>query len=157
MNNKTTRIYIKDLSKHVGQSVVIKGWVAVRRDQGKMVFMDMRDMTGIVQSVALPSHVEVIEYAKDIRTEWVLAVTGIVNKRPERNIKADVTNGDIELEITGIEVLNQSETVPFDIGSDTRVVGEETRLAHRYVDLRSDRMQTNLRTATKLLRIFAAS
>jgi aspartyl-tRNA synthetase len=84
------RTYIKDLAQNVGQEVVIKGWVDVRRDQGKMVFMDMRDMTGKVQCVVLPNYTDVIEAVKEVRTEWVLAVTGIVNKRPERNVKVGV-------------------------------------------------------------------
>jgi aspartyl-tRNA synthetase len=146
------RTYIKDLGQFVGQEVVISGWVDVRRDQGKMVFMDMRDMTGKVQGVVLPNHPEAIEQVKEVRTEWVLSVTGLVNKRPERNVKPDVLNGDIEMEITGIEVLNKSETIPFDIGSDTREVNEEVRLKHRYVDLRSDRMQKNIRNRHKVIK-----
>ncbi len=146
------RTYIKDLNQFVGQEVCVKGWVDVRRDQGKMVFMDMRDMSGKVQCVVLPNHVEAIEQVKEVRTEWVLAVTGLVNKRPERNIKAGVLNGDIELEILSIEVLNKSETLPFDIGSDTREVNEEVRLKHRYVDLRSARMQTNIRNRHKVIK-----
>ncbi|MCX6703405.1 MAG: aspartate--tRNA ligase [Candidatus Zambryskibacteria bacterium] len=147
------RTYIGDLSSHAGETVCIKGWVAVRRDQGKMVFMDLRDKSGLIQGVVLPNHMEAIEAAKEIRTEWVVAITGIVNKRPEKNIKAGVVNGDIELEITGIEVLNKSETPPFDIGSDTREINEEIRLTHRYVDLRSDRMQKNLRARHKVIKL----
>jgi len=147
------RTYIGELSAHVGETVLIKGWVAVRRDQGKMVFMDIRDKSGYVQGVVLPNHTEAIESAKEVRTEWVLAISGIVNKRPERNIKAGVVNGDIELEITGIEVLNKSETLPFDIGGDTREINEEIRLAHRYVDLRSDRMQKNIRNRHKIIKL----
>lgn len=147
------RTYIGELSAHVGETVLIKGWVAVRRDQGKMVFMDIRDKSGYVQGVVLPNHTEAIEAAKEVRTEWVLAISGIVNKRPERNIKAGVVNGDIELEIIGIEVLNKSETLPFDIGGDTREINEEIRLAHRYVDLRSDRMQKNIRNRHKIIKL----
>jgi len=88
------RTYIRDLNQNVGQEVVIKGWVNVRRDQGKMVFMDMRDMTGLVQCVVLPAS-QAIETAKEMRTEWVLSVTGVVNKRPEKNVKAGVQNGDM--------------------------------------------------------------
>lgn len=146
------RTYIKDLSALVGQEIVIKGWVSVRRDQGKMVFMDMRDMTGIVQCVVLPSHTEALEQVKEVRTEWVLAVTGIVNKRPEKNIKAGVVGGDIELEITNIEILNKSETIPFEINDDTRKIGEDIRLKYRYVDLRSDRMQKNIRARHKVIK-----
>lgn len=146
------RTYIKDLGEKVGEEVVISGWVDVRRDQGKMVFMDMRDMTGKVQCVVLPNHPEAIEQVKDVRTEWVLSVKGLVSKRPERNVKAGVLNGDIELEILSIEVLNESLTVPFDIGKDTREINEEVRLKHRYVDLRSDRMQKNIRNRHKVIK-----
>ena len=105
------RTYIKDLKDQIGKEAVIKGWVSVRRDQGKMVFMDMRDMTGITQCVVLPNHAEAMESVKEVRTEWVLRITGIVNKRPEKNIKVDVLNGDIELEITNIEILNKSNKI----------------------------------------------
>ncbi|MHB1316815.1 MAG: aspartate--tRNA ligase [Minisyncoccota bacterium] len=147
------RIYINELNAHIGETVLIKGWVSVRRDQGKMVFMDLRDMSGLVQGVVLPNHTEAIEQAKEVRTEWVLAISGIVNKRPEKNIKVGVLNGDIELEITGIEVLNKSETLPFEIDKDTREINEEIRLTHRYVDLRSDRMQKNLRQRHKIIKL----
>ena len=109
------RIYIKELNKHIGSEVMIAGWVDVRRDQGKLVFMDMRDMSGKVQCVVLPNHSEAVESVKEVRTEWVLSIKGIVNKRPERNIKEGILNGDIELEITEIEILNKAKTPPFAI------------------------------------------
>lgn len=146
------RIYIKDLGKKIGQEVLINGWVDVRRDQGKLVFIDMRDMTGKVQCVVLPNHTEAIEQAKEVRTEWVLSIKGLVNKRPDKNIKEDVLNGDIELEILDIEVLNKSETIPFEIDKDTRNISEEVRLKYRYVDLRSDRMQKNIRNRHKVIK-----
>ena len=146
------RTYVKNLNENIGKDVVIKGWVAVRRDQGKMVFMDMRDMTGVVQCVILPSHTEALEQVKEVRTEWVLAVTGIVNKRPEKNIKVGVIGGDIEMEITNIEVLNKTETIPFEINDDTRKIGEDIRLKYRYVDLRSERMQKNIRARHKVVK-----
>ncbi len=109
------RTYIKDLGQKVGEEVTISGWVDVRRDQGKMVFMDIRDMSGKVQCVVLPSHPEAIEQVKEVRTEWVLSVKGLVNKRPEKNVKEGVVNGDIELEITEVKVLAQAEPLPFDM------------------------------------------
>ncbi len=148
------RIYIKDLNKHAGEEVFVCGWVDVRRDQGKMVFMDIRDMTGKVQGVVLPNHTEAIEQVKEVRTEWVLKVTGIVNARPERNIKVGVLNGDIEMEITGIEVLNKAETMPFPIDTDTREVGEDIRMKYRYLDLRSERLQKNIRMRDKIITFF---
>ena len=140
------RSYIADLSTKAGETVLLKGWIDVRRDQGKMVFFDFRDMTGYIQGVVLPNRPEVIEVAKTCRPETVVAVQGIINKRPERNIQADKQNGDIELEVTGIEILNSAEPLPFEINVDTKEVNEETRLKYRYVDMRSARMQRNIRT-----------
>lgn len=145
------RILIKDLNKHIDEQVDIAGWINVRRDQGKLVFIDMRDMSGIVQCVVLPKHEEAMEQAKDIRPEWVLKVTGIVNKRPEKNIKEGVLNGDIELEVIKIEVLNEAETPPFLINEDTKNVNEDVRMKYKYLDLRSERMQENIRQRDKVI------
>lgn len=148
------RIYIKDLKDQVGKEVTIAGWVDIRRDQGKMVFFDMRDMSGKVQCVSLPNHAEATEKAKEIRPEWVLKINGIVNKRPEKNINAGVLNGDVELEVLGIEVLNTAETAPFQINEDTINVSEDTRMKYRYLDLRTERMQKNIRMRDKIITFF---
>ena len=103
-----TRIYTNELSGKVGETVTLSGWVDVRRDQGKMVFFDFRDMSGKIQCVVLPNHAEAIVLAKEIRSEWVLCIEGIVNKRPEKNVNPNVPSGDFELEVTKIEVLNKS-------------------------------------------------
>ncbi|NLE07556.1 MAG: aspartate--tRNA ligase [Parcubacteria group bacterium] len=145
------RTYIKDLKEKIGEEVIIKGWVNVRRDQGKMVFVDMRDMTGLVQCVVLPKS-EAIEVAKEIRTEWVLSIKGKVNERPEKNKNDKVQNGDIEIEILNIEILNKAEVLPFEISSDTKDINEDTRLKYRYLDLRSERMQKNIRARGKLIK-----
>lgn len=145
------RTYIKDLVGQVGQEVLIKGWVDIRRDQGKMVFFDFRDMSGKVQGVVLPGS-QAMETAKEVRSEWVLAITGKVNARPEKNVKADVLNGDIELEITNIEVLNKAETPPFELNDNTFGINEEVRLKYRYLDLRSERMQKNIRFRHQLIK-----
>lgn len=145
---------IGELGSHKGETVTIKGWIDVRRDQGKMVFFDFRDRSGKVQGVVLPNQPEVIETAKTVRSEFVVAVTGIVNERPERNRQTDKQNGDIELEVTGIEILNTAEPMPFDISGDTREVNEETRLTYRYLDLRSPRMQKNIRARDKIITFF---
>ena len=78
---------------------MIKGWVDVRRDQGKLIFFDFRDMTGYVQGVVLPAAAEAHEVGAKLRPEWVVEVVGKVNKRPEKNIQTEKQNGDIELEI----------------------------------------------------------
>lgn len=135
------RIYIKDLKDHIGKEVVIAGWVDVRRDQGKMVFFDMRDMTGKVQAVVLPDHAEAIEKAKETRLEWVLKLNGIVNKRPERNIKAGVLNGEIELEVTSVEILSEAKELPFDMSLEGYNLELTTELDNRALVLRHPKVQ----------------
>ena len=135
------RTYIKDLAEHVSKEVSISGWVDVRRDQGKMVFMDIRDMTGRVQCVVLPSHEEALEAVKEVRTEWVLTLTGLVNKRPEKNAKADVQNGDIELEVTQVKVLAEAAPLPFDMSVDGYNLDLSTELDNRALVLRQPKNQ----------------
>lgn len=135
------RTYIKDLNASVGQEVSISGWVDIRRDQGKMVFMDMRDMTGKVQCVVLPNHSEAIEKIKEVRIEWVLKIKGIVNKRPERNINVGVQNGDIELEVLDFEVLAQAAALPFDMSLEGYNLDLTTELDNRALVLRHPKNQ----------------
>jgi nondiscriminating aspartyl-tRNA synthetase len=135
------RTYIKDLSATVGTEVTICGWVDVRRDQGKMVFMDIRDMSGKVQCVVLPNHTEAMEQVKEVRTEWVLSVRGMVNKRPEKNVKAGVVNGDIEMEILEVKILSQAAPLPFDMSVDGYNLDLTTELDNRALVLRQPKNQ----------------
>ena len=135
------RIYIKDLKENIGKEVIIAGWVDVRRDQGKMVFFDIRDMTGKVQCVALPNHAEVIEQTKEIRLERVLKIKGMGNKRPERNIKAGVLNGEIELEILNIEILSEAAPLPFDMSLEGYNLDLTTELDNRALVFRQPKVQ----------------
>jgi len=145
------RTLIGELGNKVGETVSISGWVDVRRDQGKMVFFDFRDRSGLVQGVVLPgSHA--MEAAKDTRNEYVVYVEGMVNKRPEKNAQADRQNGDIELEIKTIEILNPSDAMPFDISGDTSSIDESVRAEYRYLDLRSKRMQKNMHIRSEFVR-----
>ena len=134
------RTYIKDLNQNVGQSVLIKGWVSVRRDQGKMVFFDFRDMTGSVQGVVLPQS-PAIETAKEIKLEYVVSVEGRVNERPEKNRNSKIQNGDIELEVQQLTVLAQAEPLPFDMSLDGYNLDLTTELDHRALTLRHPRLQ----------------
>lgn len=147
------RTYIKDLSAAVGQEVSVSAWVDVRRDQGKMVFLDLRDVTGKVQAVVLPNHTEALEVAQKVRPEWVLEVRAKINKRPEKNIKAGVLNGDIELEVLAITVLNEAETPAFDISTDGYEVNEEVRLEKKYLDLRRPRMLKNIKSRNAVMQL----
>ncbi len=116
-----SRTLIADLHAQVGQKVTVMGSVDVRRDQGKMVFFDLRDRSGNVQSVVLPNHVEALEMSKEIRSEWVLSVEAQVNKRPDKNVNLKEVNGSIELEILSITVLNKAEELPFELGTDVNL------------------------------------
>ena len=109
-----TRTLIGELHSSVGQTVSVSGWIDIRRDQGKMVFFDIRDRSGKVQSVVLPSHPEALDAAKEIRPEWVVTIQAQVNKRPEKNINAKDSNGDIELEVLDLTVLAKAQELPFE-------------------------------------------
>lgn len=135
---------------------MVQCWIDVRRDQGKLIFLDLRDASGKVQAVCLPNHTEVMEVANRLRSEWVVAVKALINKRPEKNIKAGVLNGGIELEVLEITVLNEAKTLPFDISTSGLEVNEEVRLQYRYVDLRRDRLQKNIRNAFKIKQLMRA-
>jgi len=154
------RTYIKELKDLTGSEVVIKGWVDIRRDHGKLIFIDLRDSTGKVQMVALPNHTDAHTLASTIRPEWVVEISGKVNPRPEKMVNKDESNGAVEIEILSIVILNKAETPPFDIRSEGKEINEEARLRYRYVDLRRDRMQKNIRNrhkATSFVREFYTS
>ncbi len=154
------RTYIKDLKSSVGQEVSISGWVDIRRDHGKLIFIDIRDMSGKVQAVALPNNKEAHEVAGKVRPEWVIRATGIINKRPEKMISKNKEtgeiepNGDIEMELKKVEVLNEAETPPFDVRDGGLEIGEDVRMKYRYLDLRRPRLQKNIRNRDKIISFF---
>lgn len=145
------RTLIKDLSSKKGETVEINGWVHVARDQGKMAFFDFRDRSGMVQGVVFGKP-EVLEVAKLLKPEYIVAIEGIVNERPEKMRKEGVINGDIELEITGITILSEAETPVFDITEDSSDKDEEVRLKYRALDLRTERMQRNIRVRSEFVK-----
>jgi len=152
------RTYIKDLKNNIGKEVSISGWVDIRRDHGKLIFIDFRDMTGKIQSIALPSNKQAHEISSKIRSEWIIRATGIVNKRPDKMVSKNKDtgeiepNGDIELELKDLEILNEAETPAIDVRSDGLEIGEDARLKYRYLDLRRPRMQSNIRTRHKVIK-----
>lgn len=147
------RTMIGDLSASAGKEVVIKGWVDVRRDQGKLVFFDFRDMSGIVQGVVLPGDEALMETAKTVRNEFVVEIGGIVNKRPEKNVQADKVNGDIELEIKKIEVLAEAQDLPFELGADQNL---DTYLDFLPYNLRSKRARAIFKVQAEIVRAYRA-
>ncbi len=145
---------IEMLMKRVGEEVKIKGWVTVRRDHGKLIFLDLRDASGTIQAVALPNHAEAHATANRLRPEWVIEARGKVNPRPPKMVNAETPNGQVELELMELTILNEAETPPFDLTSDGREIGEENRLKYRYLDLRRPRLQANIRMRDKVVTFF---
>jgi len=151
MINMKERIYIEQLTNLKGQEVEVFGWIHIRRDHGKLIFLDLRDTTGKVQMVALPEHDGVIEEANKLRPEWLVKITGKVNERPERMKKEEV-NGDIEIEILNVEIINESKTPPFEINEDSIKVDEEVRGKYKYLDLRTDRLHKNIKLRSEYVK-----
>ena len=133
-----------------GQPVELCGWVHRRRDHGGVIFIDLRDREGLVQVVIDPDTPEAFERADRARNEYVLRVEGRVRPRPEGTVNVDLPTGQIEVLARTIEVLNASETPPFQL--EDADVNEETRLRHRYVDLRRPEMLNNLRLRSEVTR-----
>ena len=135
--------YCGDVNERlVGSTVEVAGWVHRRRDHGGVIFVDLRDRDGLLQVVFDPDAAEVFAEAERLRGEWVIKVTGLVRPRPAGTANANLASGQVELLARGIEVLNRSEPIPFQLDEEVK---EETRLKYRYIDLRRDVMQKRLR------------
>lgn len=141
---------MKKLREKIGQEVMIAGIVDVRRDQGKMAFFDLRDRSGLVQAVVFGKP-EVLEVAKTASPESAVLVTGIVNKRPEKMVNDKVDNGDIEVEITSLKILNQSEPLPFDLDGELNI---DTLLDNRPLTLRRKRERAIFRIQAAITRCY---
>ncbi len=144
------RIYINEIIDKVGESVELAGWVHTRRDHGKLIFIDLRDRSGIVQMVFTPKDAS-YAIAEKLRPEWVIRVSGVIANRPEKMINAEIPTGKVELQPQTLEVLSEAETPPFELDKDTHTIGEENRLTYRYLDLRTERMRQNLAFRHKLI------
>lgn len=149
--NISERIEIKKLKDYLNQEVIVAGWIHVRRDHGKLIFLEVRDTTGIVQTVILPNNEKLTEIGSELRAEWVVKIKAKVNFRPEKMVKEGL-NGNLELEALEIEVLNKAKALPFEIVTDTSDIAEDVRLKYRYLDLRSERMQKNIRVRSEFVR-----
>jgi aspartyl-tRNA synthetase len=128
---------------NVGENVRLAGWVHRRRDHGGLIFIDLRDRWGITQITFHPERAEVFSQAEHLRPEWSISIAGEVVRRPEGNENPDLPTGAIEVQATGLEVLNPSETPPFEIERD-RPVDETLRLKYRYLDLRRERLRERI-------------
>lgn len=148
---KDSRVYIKDLTNKKGENCCIYGWVNVRRDHGKLIFLDIRDETGLIQ-VVVHEKSDTYELLKDVREEWVLCIEGEVKERPDNMKNPDIVNGDVELKAESVEVLNKSGTPPFPLDTDGLDISEEIRMQYRYLDLRRDRLQKNIRLRSEFVK-----
>ena len=135
------RINIAETIKHIGEKVKISGWVHTRRDHGKIIFIDLRDRSGLLQVFFGP---RTFDMAKDLRSEWIVSIEGKINKRPEKMINSELENGTIEMEAENLEILNRAETPPIAVDTDGCEISEEKRLKYRYLDLRRERMKNNM-------------
>ncbi len=144
---------IGETSSLAGQTVLLKGWVNARRDMGKVCFIDLRDRTGILQVVLVPSVLgeEGKELMKGLRSEYVLAIEGEIKDRDAKSINENIPTGKIEMLATKITILNAAKTPPFELDKDTRGINEEVRLKYRYLDLRTERMQKNIRLRDRVM------
>jgi len=148
------RTMIAEVAKEAGQEVTIKGWVHTRRDHGKLVFIDVRDRSGLLQVVFIPANKEAHEIAQKLRSEFVVEITGQINERPANMVNDKIPTGTVEMLATGIKIINVAKTSPFAIDQDTFEVNEELRLKYRYLDLRSLRMTDNLVMRSKVIKFF---
>ena len=130
-------------SSHDGAQVALTGWVHRRRDHGGVIFLDVRDRTGIIQVVYDPDTVESFAMAERLRNEFVVLVTGLVRPRPAGSVNADMATGEVEVLGTALTILNPSATPPFQLDEHSSA-GEDVRLRYRYLDLRRPEMQQRL-------------
>lgn len=141
MIGKMKRVLAKETPDHIGKEVLIKGFVHVRRDHGKLLFIDLRDRTGLVQVVFNPQvSVEAHRTAESIRPEFAVEIVGKVNERPERLINPKIVSGTVEIEATGIKILSESATLPFDMGGTDLNLELPTLLDFRSLTLRSEKV-----------------
>jgi len=138
-------------AEHIGKEVIVAGWVQRRRDHGGLIFIDLRDSSGLVQVVFNPElNPDSHKIAHEVRSEYVLAVRGKVNKRPEGTENQNLPTGEIEIPADELEVLNKSETPPFVIDDSADDVAEDIRLKYRYLDIRRPSMLNNLKLRHKV-------
>lgn len=140
----SVRTLIKETPSKVGEEVVLKGWVATKRDHGKLTFIDLRDWSGYVQCVGF-------KMMGELTPESVIEIKGLVKARPERMVNKDLPTGTVEIEVKEYKILNKSKELPIQVEEDGYDVKEEVRLRYRYLDLRRPRMRQTLRLRSQFI------
>ena len=137
-----------------GQEVLVKGWVHSRRDHGNLIFIDLRDHTGLIQVTVNKdlSGAEVLSVAEKIRDEWVLSITGTIENRAAELINPNLETGKVEIKAKSIEVLTQAKTPPFPVARDEDLANEDIRLKYRFIDLRRPKIQKYLKQRAQVIK-----
>lgn len=143
------RTLVSESINKVGETVKLQGWVNTIREHGKVVFVDLRDRSGLVQVVFWG---EVATLARTLGNEYVVEIEGLVKERSKGTINTEIETGSIEIEGQKIEILNQSKTPPFEINKDSALVDEALRLKYRYLDLRTERVNKNIKLRSEFVR-----
>jgi aspartyl-tRNA synthetase len=140
------RVWIKETVNNIDKPVRVAGWVHSIRAHGKIIFIDLRDMTGFLQLVLDE------KTGKDIRPEWVIEVEGNIQKRPSKMVNPKLQTGNVELPVENLQVLNRAETLPFSVEGDGYDISEEKRMKYRYLDLRRERMKKNMQERQRIIK-----
>jgi nondiscriminating aspartyl-tRNA synthetase len=150
------RMLISETPKHIGESVRLAGWVHIRRDHGKLIFIDLRDRSGRIQMIIVPDHTEAYETAKGIRNEFVIEVEGKVKPRPGGAQNTSILTGGVEIEVEKLKVLAVAENIlPIEPSTDISDVNLKTQLDNRQLSLRNDKVNAIFRVYSSLLRAYA--
>ena len=139
------RLLTSETIHKVGQEVLLQGWVSTRRDHGKIMFLDLRDRSGVAQLVINTPDV------KDVRPECVIEVVGMVKQRPANMVNPKIPTGTVEVEVKELRILSQARELPFPIDTDGYDINEEIRLKYRYLDLRRPRLQKNIKLRSRFV------
>lgn len=148
-----TRTLARETIEQTGQVVTVSGWVNSRRDHGGLIFIDIRDHTGVVQLVVNPEASNAFALAEGVRDEYVLTATGTVKERDENLKNLNIPTGSIEIVVDTLELLNKSEPLPVAVQDEGQQSNEELRLKYRYLDLRRPKMQENLKKRAEYYKV----
>ena len=146
------RILAKNSIDKIGEKITVKGWVNSRRDHGGLIFIDLRDHSGLLQLVISPDFAESFELAEKCRDEFVISATGVVKERAENLKNPNISTGEVELIVENLEILNRSEPLPIAVSDNGQKSNEELRLKYRFLDLRREKMQKMLRRRAEFYR-----
>ncbi len=146
------RILAAETSKKVSENITVAGWVHSRRDHGGLIFIDLRDHTGLVQLVINPDKKDAFSLAESLRDEFVVRACGVVAERGEGLKNPNIASGDVEIVVDNLEILNRAETLPIQPFAEDNQAGEELRFKYRYLDLRRPKMQNMLKKRAEMYR-----